>query len=64
MPAMYEMASCFKLIPGLEEEVIARMPVMLAPITIFMAAISLSAWMKMASSSLANRPDMYSGSSF
>jgi hypothetical protein len=32
--------------PGLDEEVIVRAPATLAPYTILMAAISLSAWMK------------------
>jgi hypothetical protein len=32
--------------PGLEDEVIVLAPVRLAPYTILMAAISLSAWMK------------------
>ena len=36
------MPSCFRLIPGLEEEVIARAPATDAPNTIFIAANSLS----------------------
>jgi hypothetical protein len=50
--------------PGLEEEVIARLPAMLAPITILMAAISLSAWMKVPSSSFESLSAIYSGNSF
>jgi len=39
---MEEMPSCFKEIPGPEEEVITRTPAAEAPAIILMAAISLS----------------------
>jgi hypothetical protein len=38
-----EIPSCLRLIPGPEEEVIALPPAILAPITIWIEAISLSA---------------------
>jgi hypothetical protein len=41
--AKYEIPSCLRLIPGLEDEVIVLTPARLAPYTIFMAEISLSA---------------------
>ena len=62
--ARKEMPSCLRLIPGLEEEVIALPPAMLAPITMLMAAISLSAWMKTPPSSFESLSAMYSGNSF
>jgi hypothetical protein len=59
-----EMPSCLRLIPGPEEEVIALPPAMLAPITIWMEATSLSAWMKTPPSNLESLSDIYSGISF
>jgi hypothetical protein len=59
-----EMPSCLRLIPGPEEEVITLPPAMLAPITIWMEAISLSAWTKTPPSSFESLSDMYSGISF
>jgi hypothetical protein len=41
--ARKEIPSCLRLIPGLEEEVITLPPAMLAPMTIWIEAISLSA---------------------
>jgi hypothetical protein len=41
--ARYEIPSCFRLMPGLEEEVITLTPARLAPKTMLMAASSLSA---------------------
>jgi hypothetical protein len=38
-----EIPSCFRLIPGPDEEVIALPPAMLAPITMWIEATSLSA---------------------
>ena len=40
---MYERPSCFKLKPGLDEDVIAAIPQAAAPYTILIAATSLSA---------------------
>ncbi|OQC48921.1 MAG: hypothetical protein BWX58_00914 [Deltaproteobacteria bacterium ADurb.Bin026] len=40
------MPSCLRLIPGLLEDVIALAPATLAPSTMFIAAISLSDWIK------------------
>ena len=40
------MPSCIRLMPGLEDAVMARLPVAEAPKTMLMAASSLSAWMK------------------
>jgi hypothetical protein len=62
--AKKEIPSCLRLIPGLEEEVIARTPTMLAPYTMFMAAISLSAWTKAQSFFLARCAAIYSINSF
>ena len=45
LAAMYEIPSCLRLMPGLDDDVIALAPVTLAPSTMLMAAISLSAWM-------------------
>jgi hypothetical protein len=59
-----EMPSCLRLIPGPEEEVIALPPAILAPMTIWIEAISLSAWMKTPPSSFESLPDIYSGTSF
>jgi len=42
-PAAYETPSCIKLIPGLEEAVIALTPPLAAPKSILIAATSLSA---------------------
>ena len=39
------MPSCFRLIPGPLDDVIARTPAADAPSTMLMAAISLSDWM-------------------
>ena len=43
-PAMYEIPSWKRDIPGLEEEVITLRPAEAAPNTMFIAASSLSAW--------------------
>jgi hypothetical protein len=59
-----EIPSCLRLIPGLEEEVIALPPAMLAPMTIWIEAISLSAWMNTPPSNLESLSDIYSGTSF
>jgi hypothetical protein len=59
-----EMPSCLRLIPGPEEEVIALPPAMLAPMTIWTEAISLSAWIKTPPSSFGSLSDIYSGISF
>jgi len=59
-----EMPSCLRLIPGLDEEVMALLPVMLAPITMLIAASSLSAWMKTPPSISESLDAMYSVSSF
>ena len=59
-----EMPSCFRLIPGLDDDVNALAPAMLAPITIFMAANSLSAWTKTPSSRSFKRRAIYSVISF
>jgi hypothetical protein len=40
---MYEMPSCFKLTPGLEDEVITILPLAAPPYTMLIAATSLSA---------------------
>ncbi len=53
-----------RLMPGLEEVVITLPPAILAPMTMLMAAISLSAWVKDAPSSFESRSAMYSGVSF
>ncbi len=45
-PARYEMPSILRLIPGEEEEVMARAPAAAAPKTMLMAATSLSACRK------------------
>ena len=50
--------------PGLLDEVMARAPATDAPSTMLMAAISLSAWMKLAPGTSAIRFAMYSMSSF
>ena len=50
--------------PGLDELVMTLAPAIEAPISIFMAAISLSACIKMPSSSLAIAPAIYSVNSF
>ena len=42
-PAMYEIPSCLRDMPGPEDEVMARAPVAEAPSSMFMAPISLSA---------------------
>jgi hypothetical protein len=57
------MVSCLSETPGEEEEVMALPPAAAAPITMFTAAISLSAWMKSPPTSL-SRQQRYSGSSF
>ena len=59
-----EIPSCLREIPGLEEEVMARAPAALAPRTMLMAAISLSAWMKVPPSTRRMFSAMYSVSSF
>jgi hypothetical protein len=59
-----EMPSCLRLIPGPEEEVIALPPAMLAPMTIWIEATSLSAWMNTPPSRLESLSDIYSGISF
>ena len=61
--AIKESASCIRLMPGLDEEVMARSPTAAAPYTMLMAAISLSACMKVPPSSGSLR-DMNSGISF
>ena len=40
---MYAMPSCIRATPGLEDEVMLRLPAAPAPYTIFMEATSLSA---------------------
>ena len=62
--AMEEIPSCLREIPGLDDEVMERTPAALAPITIWIAAISLSDWMKTPPSTCRKRSDMYSGISF
>ncbi len=42
--AIYEIPSCIRLIPGLDDEVITRAPAPAPPYTILMDATSLSAW--------------------
>jgi hypothetical protein len=59
-----EMPSCLRLIPGPDDEVITLPPVILAPMTIWIEAISLSAWMKTPPSSFESLSDMYSEISF
>jgi len=59
-----EMPSCFREIPGLEDDVMARAPAAEAPSTILMAAISLSAWMKVPPLARRMLSAMYSVSSF
>jgi hypothetical protein len=59
-----EIPSCLRLIPGPEEEVITLPPAMLAPITIWIEATSLSAWIKTPPSTLESLSDIYSGISF
>ena len=61
---MEEIPSCLREIPGLEDEVMERAPAALAPATMWMAAISLSDWMKTPPSTLRRCSDMYSGISF
>jgi hypothetical protein len=58
------MPSCLRLIPGPEEEVITLPPAMLAPMTIWIEATSLSAWIKTPPSTLESLSDIYSGTSF
>ena len=62
-PIMYDMPSCLRLIPGLDEDVITRAPAPAAPYTIFIAATSLSACRNVPPT-LGSRADMYSGISF
>ena len=62
--AMEEIPSCLSEIPGLDEEVMERAPAALAPVTMWMAAISLSDWMKTPPSTFLRFSAMYSGSSF
>jgi len=62
--AMDEMPSCLSEMPGLDDEVMARAPAALAPRIMLMAAISLSAWMKVPPSTLRIFSAMYSVSSF
>jgi hypothetical protein len=57
------MPSCFKLMPGLEDDVMARAPAAAAPKTILMAASSDSDWMKTPPVS-SMRLAMYAVSSF
>ena len=57
------MPSCFRLMPGLEDDVIARAPAAAAPKTMLIAATSLSACRKQPST-LGMRRAMYSGISF
>jgi hypothetical protein len=59
-----EMPSCLRLIPGPEEEVITLPPDMLAPMTIWIEATSLSAWINTPPSSFESLSDIYSGTSF
>jgi hypothetical protein len=59
-----EIPSCLRLIPGLEEEVITLTPAMLAPMTIWIEATSLSAWINTPPSNLESLSDIYSGTSF
>ena len=40
------MPSCFRLMPGLDDEVMTRTPVAAPPTTMLMAAVSLSDWTK------------------
>jgi hypothetical protein len=63
-PDKKEIPSCFRLIPGPEDEVIALPPAMLAPITIWIEAISLSAWINTPPSKFDSLSDIYSGISF
>ena len=43
-PARYEIPSAFRLMPGPDDAVMARRPVVAAPNTMLIAASSLSAW--------------------
>ena len=54
------MPSCFREMPGLEEDVMTRAPVPAAPYTMLIAASSLSACRKHPPTS-GIRADMYSG---
>ena len=59
---IYDKPSCIRLTPGLELEVIVRLPVQAAPYTILMAPSSLSACTKARLSS-GMRADKYSSNS-
>ena len=63
MPHMKLMASCLRLTPGEEEEVMARAPVMAAPMIMLIEAVSLSPWIKVPPT-WGSRRAMCSGSSF
>ena len=61
-PAMYVIPSCFRLMPGEEEEVMARMPAPAAPYTMLMAATSDSDC-RNTPPALGRWADIYSGTS-